>query len=388
MRTSERARGLLRSPKLLWQILIQGRYDFVYDQMPVSVRGMSLAKRWNLFKAGGNLVHRRLTPWSMPLHMEFELTNYCNLRCPVCPTGSKLLNRPPQAMDSGLFEDVFAQVGPYLLTATLSVWGEPLLHPKLAQILRAARKYDVFTLLFTNGQVLNNERVLEAILAFPPSHLIVAIDGLTDETNVQFRVGSKLAPVLAGVQRLAEIKRQKGLTFPILHMRFIVMKHNQHQLPDLRDFAVRNGFDFLSIRTLSIIDAESPDQIHRELVPDQPDFSAYVYKDNMRVRREGFICQQPFWLPAMFADGTVVACEEDYNAQQPLGVLQDGVSFRDIWFSPRAAQVRQRIRDHPETLSFCRNCPFADRATSDCSIQASVLNPTIPNPVVIAPSSI
>ena len=47
----------------------------------------------------------------MPLHMQFELANYCNLRCPVCPTGSKSLNRPPVSMDAELFERIMDQVG-------------------------------------------------------------------------------------------------------------------------------------------------------------------------------------------------------------------------------------------------------------------------------------
>lgn len=384
MRAFERTRGLLRSPKLIWDVLVRGRYDFVYDQIPVSVRGMSLAKRWNLFKAGGNLVHRRLNPWSMPLHMQFELTSYCNLRCPVCPVGIKTLKRKPLAMSVEVFERALQQVGPYLLTLSLWGWGEPLLHPHVHQILSIARRYPIFTLLSTNGQNLDNERVIQALVDAPPTHLIVAIDGLTDEVNSQFRVGAKLAPALKGVQRLAEIKQQRGLILPILHLRFIAMKHNQHQLSDVCEFAKQHGFDFLSIRTLSIIDIEAPDRVHKNFVPDAPNLRAYDYQADMRIRRSDFVCQQPFWFPTLFADGTLVACEQDYNAQQPLGSLNNGASFRSVWSSPRAAHVRRRVRDHPETLSFCRNCPFADRATPDCSIQALVLNPKTPNPVVVA----
>jgi hypothetical protein len=48
---------------------------------------MSAAKRLNRFASGMNLLHRHLQPWNMPLHMQFELTNFCNLKRPVCPTG-------------------------------------------------------------------------------------------------------------------------------------------------------------------------------------------------------------------------------------------------------------------------------------------------------------
>ena len=78
MKPHERIRGLYRAPQLLVRIMIGGRYDFVYDQMPIRIRHMSWSQRVNLARSGLNLVHRRLQPWSLPLHMQFELVNYCH----------------------------------------------------------------------------------------------------------------------------------------------------------------------------------------------------------------------------------------------------------------------------------------------------------------------
>ena len=383
MRSKERMRGLLRSPKLTWDAIFQGRYSFVYDQIPFTMNRMSMEKRLNLFKAGGNLVYRRLTPWNMPLHMQFELTNYCNLRCPVCPSGIRAVKRKPQSMDVDLFKQVIDEVGPYLLTASLWAWGEPLLHPELQKILRAVRKHKIATLLSTNGQYLNDERVIEALTHEPPTHLIVAIDGLTDETNSRFRVGAKLNPILSGIRRIAEIKKKSKQQLPILHMRFIVMKHNQHEVPQITDFAKTNHFDLLSVRTLSIIDSESGDKTHRDFVPHQLEFRAYDYQNEARFERKDFICQEPFWFPTVFVDGTLVPCEQDYNAQQSLGVISENVSFRDLWFSRHAAMVRKIIRDNPQSLSFCLNCPYKDRDCTDVSIAAHFLNTKIDFPNLI-----
>lgn len=338
---------------------------------------MSIAKRINLFKSGANLIYRRLTPWGMPLHMQFELTNFCNLRCPVCPTGIKALKRPPKAVDVELFDRVLDEVGPYLLTLSLWGWGEPLLHPRLRLILRSARRYQIATFLSTNGQNLNDDQVIEALIQEPPTYLIVAVDGLTDETNTRFRKGAKLAPILAGVRRIAQIKQKMGLRLPLLHMRYIVMKHNQHEMPHLIDFARRHHFDLLTIRTLSIIDVESTAQLHRELVPDMEEWRAYGYETDHRIERGDFICLQPFWFPTVFVDGTLVACEQDYNAQQAMGVISKDVSFSKLWRGKRASSIRRIIRETPQRLSFCRNCPYRDRETTDCSVQAHFLNPRI-----------
>ena len=356
MKQHERWRGLARSPKLMWDALVRGRYDFTYDLMPMNMPQMPLPKRLNLVKAGANLIHRRLTPWSWPIHMQIELTSYCNLRCPICPIGTGDLTRRPTAMDPGLFERVIDEVGPYLLTTSLWGWGESLLHPQLAEILRIAEPCEVVTLVSTNGQNLNDESVIDALVRHPPSYLIVAIDGLTDETNSKFRVGAKLEPALSGVFRLAEIKEQRGLDLPVLHMRFIVMRHNQHEVPRLRAFAKENRFDSLTTRPLLRID--SCEEPHRQLVPEADELKAYQYEAGEPVPRDDFICMQPFWFPTVLAEGTLVACEQDYNAQQSLGTISDDVSFADLWFSKHAVEVRKLIRDATSTIEFCRSCPY------------------------------
>jgi radical SAM protein with 4Fe4S-binding SPASM domain len=376
MRSQELRQGLLRAPKLAWDVLARGRYGFKYDQVPMVACRMSLAKRFNLVRAGGNLLHRRLSPWSMPLHMQFELTNYCNLRCPVCPTGTSSVNRPPQAMEVDLFERVMEEAGPYLLTASLWAWGEPLLHPRLERILQAARKHDVITLLSTNGQCLDQDGVLDALIEEPPDYLILAFDGLTDETNSRYRVGAKVSPILEGVRRLAERKRERGLRKPVLNMRYIVMKHNQHELPHLDEFARRNGFELLTIRNMFFIETTCDGETAGRLTPDAEVWRTCGYAHGGNTPRGDFICLEPFWFPTVFADGTVVLCEQDYNAELALGRVSGDVSFASLWRNRRAAQLRKIIRNDRQGVSFCRKCPYLDRPITDFNVEAHTIRPT------------
>lgn len=369
MRTHERARGLLRSPRLLWDVVARGRYAFTYDSLPMVAERMAAAKRVNLLRSGGNLLHRRLRPWSLPLHVQLELTNACTLRCPVCPTGSRSLSRAPRMMDVGLFARVMDEIGPTLLTASLWAWGEPLLHPRLEDILRAARRHDVITLLSTNGQRLDDERVQEALLEEPPDVLIVAFDGLTDETNSIYRVGARLEPILAGVKRLAAAKRARGLAKPALTMRFIVMRQNQHELPLLDAFAAEHGFERVSVRTVFFIESTSAPGTSQALAPTAEGWCATGPDRGNTIPSDGFLCLEPFWFPTVFADGTLVLCEQDYNADLALGRLGEGVPFRELWFSERAAQLRRRIRDRRESVAFCRRCPYLDQPVTDFSVE-------------------
>ncbi len=373
MRARERWEYLSRAPKITWDAIVRGQYSFSFDLMPITVRDMSVAQRVNLLKSGLNLAYRRLHPWSWPLHMQIELTSYCNLACPVCPTGRDELERDAKAMDVGMFEKLMEEVGPYLLTASLWAWGEPLLHKRLEEILRIAARYPVATLLSTNGQNLAQESVQRALRAHPPAYLIVAIDGLCDETNSVYRKGAKLRPALDGVRALAEWKQRTGARRPVLHCRFMAMKHNEHELPRLRQFSLDAGFDMVSIRSLSTIDsAEAP---HDDMVPVSPLLRAYQYAGGKRVRRKDFVCQHAFTFPTVMADGTVVACEQDFNCRHAYGAITQHRTFAEIWLSRHAAMIRGTIRDTPGDFSFCRNCPFADRPTSSCSLESYALRP-------------
>ncbi len=367
MRNAKRRQYFKDSFKIFTDVAIRGRYDFEYDLMPCHSSNIPAAKRLNILRAGANLIYQKTNPWSWPIHMSIELTNYCNLSCHVCPTGIGELTRKPQAMDPALFERLLKEVGPYLLTASLWGWGEPLLHPDIRDILRLQHNRGINTFISTNGQNLDDDRVLQALIDFPPTYLIVCLDGISNETNAKFRVGAKLAPALYGVRELARMKKERHSRFPILHHRFIAMRHNEHEMQELPSFSANNHFDILTVRTLSIIDA--PDDSYNKLKPVDKALCAYQYENDQRINRTDFICEKAFTFPAVFSDGSVTACDQDCNALQPYGKLADGATFEEIWRSKQATQIRRVIRDRPNSFSFCLNCPFKDRPVTDCSIK-------------------
>jgi MoaA/NifB/PqqE/SkfB family radical SAM enzyme len=277
-------------------------------------------------------------------------------------------------MDVRLFERIIDQVGPYLLTASLWAWGEPLLHPRLKEVLRAARKHGVITLLSTNGQHLGKESVLEALIDEPPDYLILAFDGLTDGTNSAYRVGAALEPILDGVKKLAAMKRARGAAKPVLNMRFIVMKHNQHELASLDEFAARHGFEMLTIRNIFFIESTTAPGTSEALAPEADAWLACGHGREGNATEDGFICMEPFWFPTVFADGTLVLCEQDYNAELSPGLITEDVSFDDLWYSPQARRLRRTIRESRELVSFCRKCPYAGRPVTDFNIEARDLS--------------
>ena len=91
---------------------------------------------------------------------------------------------------------------------------------------------------------------------------------------------------------------------------------------------------------------------------------------------------QPFWFPSVYSDGRLVSCEQDFNATEQSGVITKERSFMELWKGDAAARVRSTVRDHPESYSFCRNCPAWDRETTDTSISAAFFDETLTRPFV------
>lgn len=108
----------------------------------------------NLFGRISQAIRRWKELRSMPLRLEFVLSDYCNLNCRGCTHYSPLAPREFEPLD--ILERNMAHLssvcGEKVKNAYL-IGGEPLLYPAIAQAMRMLRKYfptqDLY--VFTNG---------------------------------------------------------------------------------------------------------------------------------------------------------------------------------------------------------------------------------------------
>ena len=90
-----------------------------------------------------------------------EITNVCNLRCTFCP-GTRRAGRflPPEA-----FRELAEKLRGHVSYVYLHVMGEPLLHPRLEEILEIAAGLGLRVCITTNGTLLGERAPL--LLASP-----------------------------------------------------------------------------------------------------------------------------------------------------------------------------------------------------------------------------
>ncbi len=137
--------------------------------------------------------------------LNVEVTNRCNLRCGYCPVRLDP-GRPRLDLPYDLFLDILERA-PTVRTLLPFQWGEPLLHPRILDMLRAAAARGVRTFLTTNGTLLDRA-MQEGLLTSGLSRLTVSVDG-ADEVHLRRR-GVELAPIRERVQELCRRRDQAG----------------------------------------------------------------------------------------------------------------------------------------------------------------------------------
>ena len=171
-----------------------------------------------------------------------EITSRCNLRCRMCFR---------QTWVDEHFGDLefseFAQLldDPALKSAATVFFGgmgEPLVHPELSRMIRAAAAHGKRTELITNGTLLTAARAQELIDA-GIGEIWVSIDELY-ENYVAIQVGSSFELILSNLEAFNELRRSTGT---MLGMTAVVMRDNIAHLDRIRDFAERYHADDLNL---------------------------------------------------------------------------------------------------------------------------------------------
>lgn len=203
---------------------------------------------------------------------------------------------------------------PALMHVELSNWGEIFLNPELVDILRVAYERNVM-LTASNGVNLNTVKpeVLEALVKYKFRHLDCSIDGASQETYQQYRVGGNFDRVIENIRKLNHYKAQYRSEFPLLLWQFVVFGHNEHEIDTARQLATELGMDFYV--KLSWDEEVSPIQ-DLDWVRSQTASGAASRSEYIREKGASYIhhdiCQQLWTTPQVNWDGRILGCCFNY----------------------------------------------------------------------------
>ena len=218
----------------------------VYDdrrnrQVEAAFRYFKWKKLLNLMRVEWQLRTGKLDVTAYPYEWEIDTTNICQLKCPLCHTGLGTIDRDKGVMHFDTYKKVVDEVKDYCVWLTLYSWGEPFLNRRIDEFIAYAHEARIATTISTNLNKPLKKEMAERIIRSGLDTMIVSIDGITQEVYEKYRVGGRLDKVLANLQLLVDTKREIGSDTPYIEWQFIVMRQNQHQIPEARAMAEAMG---------------------------------------------------------------------------------------------------------------------------------------------------
>lgn len=321
------------------------------------LRKLNVAKVINIVKILGSYYLSRLFKTArhkgLPFSISIEPTTACNLKCPECPSGLRSFTRPTGFIHEKTFQSIIDQSHNHLVYLLLYFQGEPFLHPSFSSMVNYATKKGVYTATSTNGHFLNSENAKKVVKS-GLDRLIISLDGTDQATYEAYRRGGKIAKVLEGANNIIYWRNKLKSNTPYVIFQFLVVRPNEHQIPEVKQLARSMGIDKVNLKTAQIYDYKNGS----DLIPRQEKYSRYrqlsdgSYKIKSKLDNH---CWKMWHSCVITWDGQLVPCCFDKDAHHSMGNLQQN-SLKSIWNSTEYKSFRNHILSGRDQIEMCKNC--------------------------------
>lgn len=291
---------------------------------------------------------------SYPAEIILDVTNICNLQCPLCPTGQRKNKRPLGKMDFALYKKIIDELSPWLYKIRLYNWGEPLLHEDIHRMTAYASKKNIGTEISSNLNCLSDHDAA-SLVESGLDLLIVSLDGADQETYSRYRIGGDFNKVLDNISAIVREKRKRGSKYPLIEIQFLAMGHNEEQIASMGELTKKLGADrfWVGPVTVNILN-----QADRVWLPKDEKKSRYSYnngRDKIYITRKK--CEW-LWRSAVINwDGTVSPCCVFESPEAEVGSLE-AKGFAEVWNNENYRKAREVFvrKGHPGKSVICQRC--------------------------------
>ncbi|MDR4509760.1 MAG: radical SAM protein [Candidatus Brocadiaceae bacterium] len=177
-----------------------------------------------------------------PERIQIEVTNRCNYTCGMCPRDT--FHLPESDIPFDLFKKIIDKIDPRY-TITLTGWGEPLLHPRLIDMIAYTKRRGHRVGVTTNGLLLAtySERFVDMSL----DKLTISLDNIEEDLPVTDAHPANRV-VQNNIQSL--ISYRNDAVLPVITVQ--ITMHNKQQCLNTVNFAGTIGADRVYLVRLNI----------------------------------------------------------------------------------------------------------------------------------------
>lgn len=304
-------------------------------------------QKWAMYRRDWRRVPEEHIVTGFPMHLDMDLTNVCNLSCPMCPRTQMLrrgMAQKPKYMKFETFKKAIDQsVGRGLYAVNLNASGEPLFNEDLTAMVRYAKQKGVADIMFHTNATRLYRKISEELISSGLNRLIVSFDSPVKEHYESIRKGARFEEVADNVNRFIRMRNEMGKAIPQVRINMVVMKENF----DEQDMMI----DFWKSRVDSIGFLRYVNFFHM----DDEDRSVETEKG---VYDSGFICEKLWQRLAITEDGQIKFCHLDDEGRLILGNIENDDIGR-VWTGEKMNSYRKiHLNGKIKDIDLCAECGF------------------------------
>ena len=270
-----------------------------------------------------------------PLCIDIEVASVCDLACPHCYR--QYISTPDKIMDPELAYKLIDQAADLKVPSMKFNWrGEPLLHPKLSEIIDYAKSKGVLeTIINTNATKLD-EKTSEKIIKSGLDIMIYSFDGGSKKSYEKMRPGrfsnNDFNTVYENIKKFNSIRKKLGSVFPRTKIQMVLTEETH---PEQKQFfkLFSEIVDEVSVKqyterggNLDDINDKFKNNIKHDIKKLKKLYGnkANLMKDsdgNVYISEGRLPCEQPFQRMLVTYDGRTSMCCYDWGSMHPVGYV-------------------------------------------------------------------
>ncbi len=178
-----------------------------------------------------------------------EVTTKCNFDCITCIRSS--WHDSELHMEWSTFVNILKNLKelPKLESVHFGGFGEPMMHPRIFDMLREVKALGVKVEMITNGSYLAKENIKQ-LIDLELDVLFTSLDSPEEEEYNSIRQGADFQSVSGNIAQLQAMKRKLKSRNPELGIEFVAMKKNYNSLPKLIRMAYELGASQIIVSNL------------------------------------------------------------------------------------------------------------------------------------------
>ncbi|MBF0142160.1 MAG: SPASM domain-containing protein [Magnetococcales bacterium] len=329
----------------------------------LAARSMTFQRFRNGFSGAIDYILMKSNPSCYPVVVKVETSAVCNLSCPGCLQGQNKSNfKSSMRMPLDLFCKILDEDRGRSVIFVLYHRGEPFLNVDLFSMISCLTRENLVSSVSSNFSLPFARCDFEAMVDSGLSHLIVSVDGASQDVYGVSREGGNLDLVVHNIRELIAVRRRRGSRTPLIEQQCVVYSHNRHELGKVTELARSLGVDRVTFVPDVTRDhrmvlgqanrAESAGSEFRSGSPPGSRLGPLLLPQ----------CSWPWFSVLVKWNGEILpCCIYDWTREKfDFGNINDA-SLHAIWHGPRYRRLRQALAQRQASSfvrdPFCRYCP-------------------------------